>query len=70
MTASTAAFAALIDDETTSLPFKRTAGSPGDLAELRTRPWWAIDQAGRELLAKGIPVVRRRAAVQAQGGRV
>jgi hypothetical protein len=41
----------------------------GDLEELRTRPWWAMDAAGREMLDKGVPVLWRRGSVEVAGSR-
>jgi hypothetical protein len=69
MTAPTAAFAAMID-ASTPLPFKRAAGSATDLPDLRSRPCSALDQAGHELLGKGVAVVWRRASVLVQGSKV
>jgi hypothetical protein len=40
-----------------------------DLEEFRTRPWWAMDAAGREMLDKGVSILWRRALVEVAGSR-
>ena len=56
---ATATLAALLDDAVTPLPTRRVTGSADPWADLRTRPWWSIDQAGRECLAAGEPLLWR-----------
>lgn len=60
----------LLDDRATFLPVRRVAAMRDELHELPSRPTWAMVEAARRMLAKGAPVLFRRASVVEDGGRV